>query len=480
MPRERRDLGQVICNGTNGTIKDDEVANAAMLQAVLLDGMFHRRPVPMKWEHLKAKPLWTERMMQALEIRAQEGWFSLKDKMCSDVALSRAWARVRANAGAPGVDGVTVERFERHLDERLSRLQNAMRDGSFQAQAIRRVEIPKADGSKRPLGIPSVVDRVAQAAVLETIEPILEHAFDDASYGFRPGRSCKDALRAVQAGLNEGLCHIVDADLQRYFDTIPHAKLMKQILYWIKDGGVLGLIEQFVKAEVISEMASWKPEQGTPQGAVLSPLLANLYLHPLDQLLRASGYRLVRYADDFVVMCSSPANAVQALELIQAWVTQAGLALHPEKTRLADLTQDGGHFDFLGYRFERYNGKLRRRIKPKKLSALKAKIKALTPRSSGKAMREIVDCLNSMLRGVSEYFKHVSSLSSTGRSELHWLDSRVRYRLRRLLGKRNRCLLSGRSFSAHKRWSNLYFHDLGLYSLHEARISGLQAHSGNT
>ena len=242
----------------------------------------------MKWKDLKAKPLWTERMVQALEVRAQAGWFSLKDKMCSDVALSRAWARVRANAGAPGVDGVTVERFERNLDERLNRLQQALRDGSFQPQAIRRVEIPKADGSKRPLGIPSVVDRVAQAAVLETIEPIFEHAFDDASYGFRPGRGCKDALRAVQQGLDEGLCHIVDADLQRYFDTIPHAKLMKQVFHCIKDGSVLDLIERFVKAKVTSELGTWTPDQGTPQGAVLSPLLANLYLHPLDQLLRAS------------------------------------------------------------------------------------------------------------------------------------------------------------------------------------------------
>ena len=455
-----------------------------MLQAILLDGMLmerpggqrSERPVPMKWESLKAKPLWTERMVQALEVRAQEGWFSLKDKVCSDVALSRAWARVRANAGAPGVDGVTIERFERNLDERLNRLQQALRDGSFQPQAIRRVEIPKADGSKRPLGIPSVVDRVAQAAILETIEPIFEHAFDDASYGFRPRRGCKDALRAVQQGLDEGLCHVVDADLQRYFDTIPHAKLMNQVFHWIKDGSVLDLIERFVKAKVTSELGTWEPEQGTPQGAVLSPLLANLYLHPLDQLLRASGYRLVRYADDFVVMCDSQAAANQALEVVKAWVEQAGLALHPEKTRLTDLTQDGGHIDFLGYRFERHNGKLRRRIKPKKLTALKAKIRALTPRSSGISMAAIIGRLNRTLRGVFEYFKHVSTLGRKGGSELGLLDGRVRFRLRRLLGKRCGRLLSGRSQKANVQWPNQYFHDLGLYSLHEARQSFMHSH----
>ena len=469
----------MICNVTNEVDQNDEVANAAMLQAVLLDGMFHRRPVPMKWEGLKAKPLWTERMVQALEVRAQEGWFSLKDKLCSDVALSRAWARVRANAGAPGVDGVTVERFERNLDERLSRLQQALRDGSFQPQAIRRVEIPKADGGMRGLGIPSVVDRVAQAAVLETIEPIFEHAFDDASYGFRPGRSCKDALRVVQQGLDEGLCHIVDADLQRYFDTIPHAKLMKQVFHCIKDGSVLDLIERFVKAQVTSELGTWTPDQGTPQGAVLSPLLANLYLHPLDQLLRASGYRLVRYADDFVVMCDSQANAIKALELIKVWLAQAGLVLHPEKTRLADLTQDGGYIDFLGYRFERHKGQLRRRIKPKKLTALKTKIRELTPRSSGTSMSEIIRRLNQTLRGVFEYFKHVSTLGRNGATELGLLDGRVRFRLRRLLGKRRGQLLSGRSLKSNQQWPNQYFHDLGLYSLDVARQSFLHAHRGH-
>ena len=391
----------------------------------------------------------------------------------------RLYSKLMRLSSPAGVDGVTVERFERNLDERLSRLQQALRDGSFQPQAIRRVEIPKADGGMRGLGIPSVVDRVAQAAVLETIEPIFEHAFDDASYGFRPGRSCKDALRAVQQGLDEGLCHIVDADLQRYFDTIPHAKLMSRVFHYIKDGSVLDLIERFVKAKVTGELGTRRPEQGTPQGAVLSPLLANLYLHPLDQLLRASGYRLVRYADDFVVMCSSQASAVKALELIQVWVVQAGLALHPEKTRLADLTQHGGYIDFLGYRFERHNDKLRRRIKPKKLTALKAKIKALTPRSSGTSMAEIIRRLNETLRGVFEYFKHVSTLGRHGATELDLLDGRVRFRLRRLLGKRCARLLSGRSLKSHQQWSNQYFHDLGLYSLHVARLSFMRPHSGH-
>ena len=228
-----------------------------------------------------------------------------------------------------------------------------------------------------------------------------------------------------------------------------------------------------------AEAVQLAPASEVPQGAVLSPLLANLYLHPLDQLLRASGYRLVRYADDFVVLCGSYAAAVEALELIKAWLAQAGLALHPEKTRLADLTQDGGYIDFLGYRFERQNGQLRRRIKPKKLTALKTKIRELTPRSSGTSMSEIIRRLNQTLRGVFEYFKHVSTLGRNGATELSLLDSRVRFRLRRLLGKRRGQLLSGRSLKSNQQWPNQYFHDLGLYSLDVARQSFLHAHRGH-
>jgi RNA-directed DNA polymerase len=207
---------------------------------------------------------------------------------------------------------------------------------------------------------------------------------------------------------------------------------------------------------------------------------AVFHLHPLDQLLRASGYRLVRYADDFVVMCSSQASANQALEVIKVWAEQAGLALHPEKTRQADLTQVGGYIDFLGYRFERHNDKLRLRIKPKKLTALKAKIRELTPRSSGISMAEIIRRLNQVLRGVFEYFKHVSTLGRNGACELGSLDGRVRFRLRRLLGRRCGKLLSGRSLNVNLQWPNQYFHDLGLYSLHEARQSFMHARSGNT
>lgn len=433
-----------------------------------------------RWQRLRAAPLWTERMTQALDERANKGWFSLKDKVSSDVALSRAWERVRKNDGAPGIDAVTVERFERRLDDRLSRLQKALRDGSYQPQAIRRVEIPKSDGKTRPLGIPCVVDRVAQAALLETIEPIFEHVFDDASYGFRSGRGCKDALRAVQQALDEGLLHVVDADLKGYFDSIPHDRLLQRISRRIKDGSVLNLIERFLKADVLHGMGRWTPDQGTPQGAVLSPLLANVYLHDLDVLLRAAGFRMVRYADDFVVLCTDAGQAQTALALIQEWVTQEGLTLHPEKTRLADVSQDRGYVDFLGYRFARRGGKLRRNIKPKKLTALKATIKALTPRLIGEAMTVLIARLNRTLRGVFEYFKHVTPYGSGSNTDLSQLDARVRFRLRRILAKRSKRALSGCSVNAHQQWTNAYFDELGLFSMHTARGSILRSPRGHT
>jgi RNA-directed DNA polymerase len=436
---------------------------------------------PQRWKWLRAVPLWTERMTQALDFRATKGWFSLKDKMIGDVALSRAFERVRKNAGAPGVDRVTVERFERRLDDRLSRLQAALRDGSYRPQAIRRVEIPKSDGkSKRPLGIPCVGDRVVQAALLETIEPIFEHAFDDASYGFRPGRGCKDALRAVQQGLAEGLVHIVDADLQGYFDSIPHDRLMQRVSRWVKDGGVLSLIDRLIKAEILQDTQSWLPERGTPQGAVLSPLLANIYLHDLDVLLRQSGFRLVRYADDFVVLCRDASQAQQALALVRDWVAQEQLTLHPEKTRIADLSQQGGYVDFLGYRFVRCGEQLQRHIKPKKLTALNAKIKALTPRCWGQSLQSLVSRLNQMLVGVYEYFKHVSTRWPKGGCDLSTLDARVRFRLRRIFAKQRGRLSSGRSIKAHKQWPITYFDQLGLFSMHTARLGFLRSHRGHT
>lgn len=424
---------------------------------------------------LKARntPVWTERMVAALDSRVEGGWFSLMDKVTALNTLWRGWDRVRRNDGAAGVDRVSVERFERTAESRLLGLQKALVNGSYRPDAVRRKEIPKGDGKTRPLGIPTVPDRVVQAAVLEVIEPIFEHQFEARSYGFRPGLGCKDALREVTKWLEAGHVHVVDADLKSYFDTIDHGRLRRLLHERVKDGSVLDLIDRFLRQEVVSELGSWVPEEGTPQGAVLSPLLANVYLHPLDRQMRESGYVMVRYADDFVVLCRDADSAKAALVQIQTWVSQAGLTLHPDKTRIADLSQDGGHFDFLGYRFTRRKGELKRQIKPKKLTELKHTIKALTPRSSGRATAVIVDQLNRMLKGVFEYFQHVS-LWVTKRcksSDLNTLDGRVRARLRRMLGARQRKTPSGRSHQAHCNWPNKYFQAMGLYSMHAALMA---------
>jgi RNA-directed DNA polymerase len=230
------------------------------------------------------------------------------------------------------------------------------------------------------------------------------------------------------------------------------------------------LIDLFLRQKVVSEQAQWQPEEGTPQGAVLSPLLANVYLHPLDVLMRERGVVMVRYADDFVVLCQNAEQAQAELELIRAWVLQAKLSLHPEKTRIADLGTEAGYVDFLGYRFVNRGGGLKREMKPKKLQVLKDVIKDKTPRKSGQSTQALVVMLNRFLRGVFEYFQQISVRPEPKRvNALKVLDERVRFRLRRILSKRA-CLYSGRSLQAHQKWSNEYFVKLGLFSMQAALV----------
>ena len=204
----------------------------------------------------------------------------------------------------------------------------------------------------RPLGIPAVKDRIVQTALKLVIEPIFEREFEESSYGFRPQRGCKDALREVDELIKGGYTHVVDADLESYFDTIPHAQLMGQIEQRISDGRVLDLIGLFLSQDIIHGMKRWTPTGGTPQGAVISPLLANIYLHPLDRQMKQQGYRMVRYADDFVVLCRTAEQAQGALGEVKSWVEQNGLRLNADKTHVGDCRQAGQGFEFLGYRFE--------------------------------------------------------------------------------------------------------------------------------
>jgi len=293
-------------------------------------------------------------MLTALEQGVKGGkWFSLIDKVYAPANLSRAFARVAANGGAAGGDQQTVERYERQLSANQERLGTQLQDGSYRPQAVRRVWINKP-GTKenRPLGIPTVRDRVAETALRNVLEPIFERDFAEQSYGFRPQRGAKPALRRVDGLLKAGYTWVVDADLKSYFDTIPRQPLLERVAEKVSDGRVIKLLASYLEQGVMAGLASWTPTAGTPQGAVISPLLSNIYLDPLDHLMAASGVEMVRYADDFVMLCRTEAEARQALSQVQDWTVTNGLSLHPEKTRIVDATIHGG-FDFLGYHFER-------------------------------------------------------------------------------------------------------------------------------
>jgi len=250
------------------------------------------------WSWVEAS-VWTDRMLSALENGVKGGvWYSVMDKVYAPATLAAAWAKVRANGGAAGVDRQSIERFATHADEYLAELSRALRAGDYRPAAIRRVEIPKGDGGVRPLGIPTVKDRIAQTAVKFVLEPILDARFHPASFGFRPGRGAKDALRVVDRLVKSGHCFVVDADLKSYFDTIPHDRLIERLRARVSDGRILDLVQAWLNQEIVAECQRWTPAGGTPQGAVISPLLANLYLHPLDEMIAAHDLAMVRYADD--------------------------------------------------------------------------------------------------------------------------------------------------------------------------------------
>ncbi len=318
------------------------------------------------WSWVEAS-VWTERMLSALANGVKGNkWFSLIDKVERLTTLDAAWLKVASNKGAAGVDGQGIDRFGARSDLYLRELAQALKEGSYQPQPVRRVEILKDDGKLRPLGIPTVKDRIVQTALKFAMEPIFEAQFLAGSYGFRPGRGCKDALREVSELLEDGYTFVVDADLKSYFDTIPHARLMQRVEERISDGAVLELIAQFLKQDIMQDLKRWTPIGGTPQGAVISPLLANIYLHPLDVMMKEEGLRMVRYADDFVILCRNREDSMRALEMVRGWVEENGLTLHPDKTHVGDCLQPGEGFDFLGYRFEAG----RRQVRKKSLQRL--------------------------------------------------------------------------------------------------------------
>jgi RNA-directed DNA polymerase len=303
-----------------------------------------------------------------------------------------------------------------------------------------------------------------QSALRHVIEPIFERDFAPQSYGFRPGRGCKDALRRVDELLREGRIWVVDADLKGYFDTIPQDALMERVGRKIADGRVLRLIEGYLKVGVMESLKGWQPtERGTPQGAVISPLLANIYLDPLDWEMAESGAEMVRYADDFIVLCRSEEEARIALESIQRFTQSNGLTLHPEKTRIVDASQRGG-FEFLGYHFERGMKWPRK----KSMDRLKVAIRSKTKRTAGRSIRAISTEINRTLKGWYGYFKHGKSHVFSA------IDGYVRGRMRSILRKRAGREGRGRG-KDHQRWPNAYFHARGLVSLTQLHRAQLQS-----
>jgi len=400
--------------------------------------------------------IWTERMVSALGNGVKGGkWFSLVDKVYRPTTLEAAWRKVARNKGSAGVDGQGIDRFAVQAGRYLAELQQHLEAGSYWPAAVKRVEIPKGDGRTRPLGIPTVKDRIVQTALKMVLEPIFEAQFRPGSYGFRPGRGCKDALREVDRLLKEGRCFVVDADLKSYFDTIPHDRLMDRVAASISDGRILGLIQGFLRQDILKEMERWRPTAGTPQGAVISPLLANIYLHPLDALMEESGYRMVRYADDFVILCQTEGEAQAALRQVTAWVTANGLTLHPDKTRIGDCRQPDQGFAFLGYRFEAGH----RFVRQKSRKAIRDKVRAKTRRSRGASLERIIDDLNPVLKGWFGYFKHAV------RSEFRSLDGFIRRRLRAILRKQDKRPGFGGAPTDHQRWPNAFFAAHGLFTL---------------
>jgi len=405
---------------------------------------------------------------------ADRVWFALADKTHAPAnlqsAFEKVWSRNRGS-GCAGADGQTVAHFERRSEEELRRLHEQLRTGTYRPQPVRRAWIPKPGSKeKRPLGIPAVRDRIVQGALRHVLEPIFETDMAEHSYGFRPGRGAKDALRRVDTLLKAGHHWVVDADLKSYFDTIPHDRLLKLIKERVADGGVLALVEKFLRAGVMEELKGWQPTgRGTPQGGVISPLLSNLYLSPLDHQMEQAGWEMVRYADDFVILCRTEAEAQRALVKVRAWVSEAGLTLHPEKTRVVDARQRGG-FDFLGYHFERGM----RWPRKKSLKKLRERIRKKTPRLAGRSLKAIIADVNRSLRGWYGYFQHSKA------NTFAEVDGYVRRRLRSLLEKRRGRTRQGLG-AAHQRWPNKWFAHRGLLSLaaeHEwtRAIVGIRTH----
>lgn len=429
-----------------------------------------RRARRFKWDWAEAS-IWTDSMLIALENGVKGGkWFSLIDKAYRNSTLEAAWLKVRANKGAAGIDKVTIQKFDIQKVKYLKELELELKMGTYQPKAVKRVYIPKGQGKMRPLGIPSVKDRVAQQSVKMTLEPIFEKEFLDMSYGFRPNKGAHQAIEEVNRLIKEGYTWVVDADLQSYFDTIPHKKLLEKVSRRISDGRVIELLSMWLTQEIMDECNKWVPSVGSPQGAVISPLLSNIYLHDLDVVITSAGYKMVRYADDFIILAKNQKEAEEALRVVQMWVIEHELVLHPEKTHLGNCMVTGEGFEFLGYRFEAGTSWVRR----KSIQKFRDRIREVTSRVGGKSINAVIVKLNPILRGWCNYFKGVTKYT------LGTFDSFVRRRLRAIIERQNK----KRSFGAgwcNQKIPNKFFANKGLFNMEDSQRQYLacQSRCGN-
>jgi RNA-directed DNA polymerase len=439
---------------------------------------------------MSLKPDQVERLRKKLYEKAKREpdfrFYSLYDKVCWAETLSQAYRQVKANAGASGVDGVRFEDIESYgVDRWLAELRQELVEETYHPHPVRRVLIPKPGGGERPLGIPTIRDRVVQTAVVLFLGPIFEADFEDNVYAYRPERSAHDALAEVRKRLYGGQQHVVDADVTQYFDTIPHAELLQSVARRVADGKILRLLKLWLKSPVEERdergnrrmTGGKKSKRGTPQGGVVSPLLANIYINRLLRHWSNTGVserlgKIVSYADDFVILCASRRQAEESLTLVSRWLEKLGLTIHPTKTRLCQAREEP--FDFLGYTF----GPIRhwrtgRRIlsaRPSKKAQkrLKEKINSLLHRGNPRPWPELQDRLNRLLSGWAEYFSFGYTWAVDNAVNRHVLE-----RVRRFLCRRHKLRVSGTS-----RFGGVeVYGKMGVVDLHQVRLKRRSAYA---